>query len=190
MTKSFRDTIYEWIGIAGIGCTFISVYNALPPSWQGQVLGAGGAAVISFMAPIYLSKWFRFSARIWTDRMIIQETDSGRLPHFEFFLRRERPSFLEHPIKHIFLPWRIVVGRVNMVTGSISITRKFVKHIVRTDYLRWECGTNEIIKGKAAKHIVKEEERILKCVTNLNQKDSDLLDTINALHTTGVKLKP
>ena len=175
-------TFLEWAAFLALGYLVYCAYLTLPVNWQNQVFGAGGAALAGMIAPLYVQKWVRFRAKIWTDRTVIQETDSGRPPHFEVFLSRKRPLFWRSPICHLVMPWIVRIGRVNSKTGSISVTDRFTRHIAKTDPLRWNCGTNEQIKGEAAQHI-------MDLYYDADTPD-DVKKVIDTLISTNIKLVP
>lgn len=183
---SEKVSIKEWGGIV----LFIVVYAIIERYCLSGAVKENASTIISFIAlgavGAYRLKFTRYSAKVWIG-MIIQETDSGRDPHFEYFIRRCRPSFWLSPLSHIFKPWLITVGKISG-TGSVSVTLKQVKHVLLYDKIRWECGTNEVISGKAAQHL-RLLHAELDCKGSLDEKEKDRLATINAALKAGVKIE-
>ena len=191
----FADTAGEWASMVLPVLLICWIYGLLPPAFA-----ATGSAFLTTvaLAPFikqYLDNKMRFSAEIWTDRVVIGETDSGRLPKIEYFLRRDYPSFFRQPVQHLFRggKWTITVGKINMITGSVSVTKKAVSAIAKSDWLRDEAGTNEVISETGREHL----SALFSSLSArrdagdfLSQDDLDRLETIEAAIRTGINIYP
>lgn len=187
------DTLSEW---ASIFCSFfpaVWLYSKLPGEYAALISAAIFVPSLGRIAQKYFDTRMRFSAEIWTDRMVVGDTDSGRPPALEYFIRRTSPSFFRQPLVHIFRSpaWKVVIGRIDLVTGSVSVTRKSVAAVAAADNLRREAGSNEVVSEAGSRHLAEFREYLIKkkSIDQLSQYEEDQYEVIEAAIRSGVKIK-
>lgn len=182
------DTFFQWAVFFGSVLISVWLYNKLPQDYAGLISAAVLVPSLGKVAQKYFDTRMRFSAEIWTNRIIVGDTDSGRLAGLEFFIRRVSPSFFRQPLVHMFRPaaWKVVVGRIDQRTGSVSVTSKAIEAIAKADWLRREAGSNEVVADIAMQHL-QDLFRYLSDKGDLNQEEIDQLATIRAAVVSRVK---
>lgn len=169
MTIELAKSIIDWT-ITAIIVIVLAWSMRHFPVWTGGFSGAIASAYVAKLARYRLDRW---------KNPIVMETESGRPPHYEVILRKEAPSIISTPSSHIFLPWWVVVGWVDKMTGSVSVTRSTIAEVKQFDKLRHEMGTNETVSRQVNSHLFFVRERLNDAKDELQQHDLDILETIN-----------
>lgn len=143
---------------------------------------------LMWAGPALFQKVFRFSADIWQGKgMIRRDLDSGAKQCARIYLGRNRPSFLLAPLSFLFLKWTFTVGEVDMSTGSVSVGKMFVTNLVQEEKQCRSIGTNDVITGSAATHLVALERELTLSLKSVLDNDN-LLSTIQGLKSSGLQI--
>jgi hypothetical protein len=157
-TENYTTMKKIYSAVTGWGLITGTVYGASVLSTVAAGQWGGGAAlaiigtVVAGCAKGYQVKFSRFTANVWGGRGVIQANDNGPA-HYEVLLSRSKPSCIWEPLKHLFRPWAARIGKIDAVTGSISVTSRPISEVGKKDSARWELGTNERLTGSAAAHV-------------------------------------
>lgn len=191
-TEGFLDewllTLWQWGLIFALcfwGGTLSTLLN--PDNVVVQFLSGLGTVVCLAAGTAYITKYLRYGAQRWKgEGMILRDFDSGAKQVARIYLRRERPSFLLTPLSHVFLKWVFIVGEVDMLTGSVSISKVFVSVLIGDERKCRQVGTRDCIYGAAAQHVLGLGDPSSVSYTT----SGDVKECIKGLVASGLRLNP
>jgi len=182
--------LWQWplvLMAPAMGSSLASIVD--PESVYLKLLYGSLSLFLMWAGPALFQKVFRFSADIWHGKgMIRRDLDSGAKQCARIYLGRDRPSFLLAPLSFCFLKWTFTVGEIDINTGSISVGKCFVTNLVQEEKQCRAIGTNDLITGVAARHIIQIERDIRRRSHSFRNSSKELL-VINKLRDSGLIIK-
>lgn len=177
----------NWTLMFVAGFTVIIVEKNLADGFiKSNLLLIVGSVVLTSVLQ-YIARTQRANAKIYHGGIRKHDPDSGRLPHYEVILRRNKPNLLVNPWR-IFYPMTCDLGKVEVPTGSVSVTPKRMMWLAKTDGVCWNLGSYESLTGDAARRLDEFKNHLDQLETR-STEETDQLETVNKLLAYGMKLE-